>query len=116
MGLDERPAAAAAALYPPAVTPPPQPLPLWQFLPRFVRNPLRALPQAVYEEPLFVYHTGGRGTVWVTDPGLVERILLHEHESFPKTPLERRILEPTLGQGILTSEGSAWRWQPASPC
>ena len=111
MSLVERPAAVDAALYPPTVIPPPQPLPLWRFLPRFVRNPLRSLPQAVYEEPFLVYRNRGTGLVWVTDPGLVERILLHEHESFPKTPLERRVLEPTLGQGILTSEGPAWRWQ-----
>ena len=111
MSLDERPTAAGAALYPPAVVPPPQPLPLWRFLVQFVRNPLLALPQQAYEDPFLVYRKGAAGLVWVTDPGLVERILLHEHESFPKTALERRILEPTLGQGILTAEGAAWRWQ-----
>lgn len=102
---------AEPALYPPTVRPPAQPLPLPSFLVRFVRNPLRSLPQAVYEEPLVVYNRGRAALVWVTDPGLIERILLHEQGKFPKTPLERRVFAETLGEGILTSEGASWRWQ-----
>ena len=41
---------AQAPLYPPTVTPPEHPLSLPRFLLRFVRNPLRGLPRAVYEE------------------------------------------------------------------
>lgn len=100
------------ALYPPHVEPTPDILPLHRFLPRFVRNPLRALPAAVYRERLVVYpHARGSKQVWVTAPALVERILLHEADSFPKTPLERRVFEGTLGDGILTSQGASWRWQ-----
>ena len=32
------------ALYPPRVAPPSGPLPVWRFLPTFLRNPLRTLP------------------------------------------------------------------------
>ena len=39
----------------------------------------------------------------MTAPALVERILLHEAESFPNSPLEKRVFEATLGDGILTS-------------
>ncbi len=103
--------AVADVLIPPTVTGPPAPLPLWRFLPRFIRNPLRSLPQTVYSEPL-VSFDGGRGRiVWVTGPALVERILLHEQDTFRKTALERRVLGPTLGDGILTAEGASWRWQ-----
>ena len=97
--------------YPPTVEPQPEPLPLARFIATFVRNPLRALPRAVYEEPLVVYPYSRAAQVWVTDPALVERILLHEAESFPKTPLEKRIFVATLGDGILTSQGPSWRWQ-----
>ncbi len=103
--------ACAPPLYPPTVVPPPALLPLSRFLPTFVRNPLRTLPVSVYEEPCVFLERNGRQTAWVTDPAIVERILLHEHEDFAKTPLERRIFEPTIGQGILTAEGPAWRWQ-----
>lgn len=103
--------APSGALYPPTVKPPPRPLPLLQFVPRFIRNPLLSLPQPVYEQPLLVYRGEKGGPVWVTGPALVERILLHEAESFPKSPLERRVFEATLGDGILTSQGQSWRWQ-----
>lgn len=98
-------------LYPPAPTPPAAPLPLARFIPRFIRNPLRALPAAVYREPLVVYPYSRTGMVWVTDPSLIERILLHDADSFPKTPLEKRVFAATLGDGILTSQGQSWRWQ-----
>jgi len=102
---------AQAPLYPPTVTPPEHPLSLPRFLLRFVRNPLLCLPRAVYEEPLVVYAKGRASIVWVTDPALVERILLGEPALFPKTPLEKRVFAETLGDGILTSEGASWRWQ-----
>jgi cytochrome P450 len=107
------PAAAIAhtPLYPPTVSPPEHPLSLPRYLMRFVRNPLLGLPRAVYEEPLVVYRRGRAALVWVTDPPLVERILLAEPALFPKTPLEKRVFADTLGDGILTSQGASWRWQ-----
>ncbi|MDX2157110.1 MAG: cytochrome P450 [Hyphomicrobiaceae bacterium] len=103
--------AAEPALYPPRVTPPADPLPVWRFLPRFLVNPLRTLPERVYEEPLFAPPRFGGMMAWVTDPALVERILLDEHEAFPKSPIEARIFTSILGEGILTAEGQSWRWQ-----
>ena len=103
--------AAAPPLYPPTVEPSAGPLPLARFIPRFIRNPLRALPSGAYHEAIVVHPRQRRGFAWVTDPALLERILLHEAEDFPKTPLEKRVFEATLGDGILTSQGQSWRWQ-----
>ncbi len=100
-----------APLYPPTVRGPAQPLPVWRFLPTFVRNPLRALPQGVFEQPMVVAARRKAPIAWVTDPVLIERILLDEHASFPKPPLEKRVLGPALGDGILTAQGASWRWQ-----
>jgi len=111
MNIIDRPQSGAAALYPPTAVPSPKPLALWRFLWRFVDNPLRALPQQVYEQPLVVYDKSPGGLVWVTDPGLIERILLQDHDKFTKTTLEKRVFKETLGDGILTSEGASWRWQ-----
>src|SRR5262245_65976102 len=95
------------ALYPPKVEPPPRPLPLRRFLLTFVRNPLSSLPRPVYEEPI-VFHDNGRGGIaWVTDPALVEQVLLHGNAQFPKTTLEKQVFAHTLGEGILTSEGAS---------
>ena len=99
------------ALYPPTVTPPAAPLPLPLFLLRFVKNPLLSLPRPVYEEPIVLSRPRDGAPVWVTGPALVERILLHEADSFPKSPLERRVLEAMLGDGIRTAQGASWRWQ-----
>lgn len=111
MNIADRPPPSGTPLYPPTVTPPERPLDLVRFLFTFVRNPLRSVPRAVYEEPLFAYQGRRGGLFWVTQPALVERILLHEHERFPKTPIDRRVLSPIVGQGILTAEGADWRWQ-----
>jgi cytochrome P450 len=93
------------------VQPPARALSLPRFLLRFIRNPLQALPRSVYTDPVVTY--GGKRPLitWVTDPALIERILLKNTASFPKTPLDRRVLTPMLGNGILTAEGENWRWQ-----
>lgn len=101
----------SGALYPPSIKPPAAPLPIWKFLPTFVRNPLRAIPEPVYHEPIFSPPALGGRMAWVTDPALIEEILLGNHESFPKSPIEKRIFTAILGDGILTSEGAHWRWQ-----
>jgi cytochrome P450 len=99
------------ALYPPTVTPSSRPLPLLPFLGRFVRNPLRAIPISVYTEPVVTYGRKRPLIAWVTEPGLVENILLKNAEQFPKTRLDRRVLRPMIGNGLLTAQGESWRWQ-----
>lgn len=101
----------ADAFYPPTVDPPARALPLLRFFARFIRNPLQALPRAVYTEPVVSYGKKRPLVTWVTDPELIERILLKEVARFPKTALDRRVLTPILGDGILTAEGDSWRWQ-----
>ncbi len=98
-------------LYPPTVEPASQPLPLRRFLLRFVRNPLSSLPRAVYQDGIVVHDNGRSVVAWVTDPALIEEVLLSRAELFPKTPLEKQVFENTLGDGILTSQGPSWRWQ-----
>ena len=99
------------ALYPPTVTPASRALPLLPFLGRFVRNPLRAIPQSVYEEPVVTYGKKRTLVAWVTDPALVENILVRNAELFLKTRLDRRVLRPIIGEGLLTAQGESWRWQ-----
>ena len=74
----------AAALYPPTVEAPPRPLPLRRFLLTFVRNPLSSLPRPVYEEPIVVHDNGRNVLAWVTDPALIEKVLLQSIAQFPK--------------------------------
>lgn len=102
-----------ALLYPPTVRPSARALPLLPFIARFIRNPLRALPRAVYEEPIVLYRSRKNQPLvaWVTSPPLVETILLKDAERYGKTLLDKRIMRPIIGEGLLTAEGDAWRWQ-----
>jgi cytochrome P450 len=78
---------------------------------KLVRNPIEAWPPAVYTEPLVLSRMLGRTTAFVSDPDLVQRVLVDEAEKFEKAEPMRRALEPALGQGILTAEGASWRMQ-----
>ncbi len=98
-------------LVPPTVEPSPQQLPLLKFVRTFIKNPLRAMPKAVYEEPIVIREFGRPAAVWVTDPAMIEQVLLSEVEHYRKTAMERRVFEGTLGDGILTSQDASWRWQ-----
>ena len=101
----------ASGFVPPRIVPPAAPLPLWRFLPTFVSNPLRTIPEPVYHEPIYVPAPLKGRVAWVTAPELVERILLKEQDKFRKTDTERRVFEPMIGGGILTAMGNDWRWQ-----
>lgn len=105
------PAVADTRLYPPTVLPPAQPLPFRKFIVRFVRNPLRTIARAVYDEDILLRHTGPRSVAYVTAPALVEEVLLKGAERFHKSPIEKQVFRNTLGDGILTSQGASWRWQ-----
>jgi cytochrome P450 len=105
------PQSSRLGLYPPTVRGAERPLPLHKFLFRIVRNPLLGLPQSIYQESIVVRETGRAAMVWVADPALIETILLHEADRFPKTEMEKRVFNGFLGDGILTSQGASWRWQ-----
>lgn len=100
-----------AGLYPPKARPADGLLPLPLFFARFVRNPLTALPKQIFEADIAASRYLGQEIAWVSGPALIERIFLKDHEQFPKTPLDKRVLGPIVGNGILTSEGADWRWQ-----
>jgi len=93
----------------PGVHPPRETMPPALFLFHFLRNPLRCLPQKVYEEP--IVFAEDRRTAWATDPDLTEAIFLDSHDVFPKPPLESRVFQDPLGNSVLTAQGEAWRWQ-----
>lgn len=98
-------------LYPPTVEAAEKPLPIHKFLFRFVRNPLLSLPRSAYEEPITVLRTPVRKIAWISDPALVEEVLVTNAASFEKTEIERRVFARSLRDGVLTAEGKLWRWQ-----
>ena len=47
----------------------------------------------------------------VTAPDIIRHVLVTNAKNYRKTPIGRALLEPILGRGLLTSEGSFWRRQ-----
>jgi cytochrome P450 len=105
--------AAATPLYPRSVTPAARPLPVHRFLFQFVRNPLRIVPEAAYHLPMVVRSRSGASAkvAWITDPRLIEEVLVHKAAEVSKSEIERRVLARSVGNGVLTSDGPLWRWQ-----
>ncbi|HXZ02247.1 MAG TPA: cytochrome P450 [Stellaceae bacterium] len=50
-----------------------------------------------------------RHTFIVNEPGAIKHILLDNAANYHKTEITRRLLEPGLGRGLLTSEDETWR-------
>jgi cytochrome P450 len=107
IGFDENP----GRFSPVAVAPARRALGPVSFVARFIDNPLRVIPQSAYEEGL-IYQTNRCGRVaWVLDPALIKDVLIERSDLFPITDIQKRVLGPLGGKGVLTTEGTEWRWQ-----
>lgn len=78
---------------------------------KIARDPLSAIPAACYEQRMVLAGFFGRRSAYVSDPVLLQEALVRRADHLHKTEDMRRMLGPALGQGILTSDGSVWRWQ-----
>jgi cytochrome P450 len=79
-----------------------------------VRNPLDALPPAVFHAPLVHARVLGRDRFHVLEPSIIQEALVGNADALNKGPELRRSLGPALGQGMLTADGAHWRWQRQS--
>ncbi|WP_084697884.1 cytochrome P450 [Muricoccus aerilatus] len=91
--------------------PPEAPLVGLAYLRAIIRNPLDAIPQAAFEQPMLRRRVLGRERLLVMTPDLIERVLLTEAAAFTKSDTMRRALSPALGEAILTADGERWRRQ-----
>ena len=99
-------------LYPPTISGPREPLPVWRFLRAFVRNPLRSLPQRTFEEDAVWFSPRpGALVVWVSSPALIEQVLLADAEGMQKSLVEKRVFGASLAGSVLVADGQDWRWQ-----
>jgi cytochrome P450 len=85
-----------------------------QALISLVRNPLDAIPPSIFTEPMVFARTAGDVKVWIADPVLVHEALVKNADALGKGDQVRRALGPALGQGLLTADGSHWKWQRQS--
>ena len=98
-------------MYPALIQAPDQPLSGFRLLRTVIHNPIKAWPRAVYREDVYRSHRFGRDTVFVMAPALVRTVLLDAADKFEKGEVVRRALSPALGESILITDGTRWRWQ-----
>ena len=80
-----------------------------QFL-RVIRdNTLASFPPEDFDADILVRRLLWRRTIIVNEPGAIRHVLLDNASNYIKTELTRRLLEPGLGRGLLTTEGETWR-------
>lgn len=103
------PAAQTRRRRPPAPVPEEREFGRLELLLRLRRNPLTIWRTRHFREPI-VAGEGlfGYGVV-ISDPEAVRHVLVENAANYRKDDLQRTVLAPGLGEGLLTAEGEAWR-------
>ena len=96
---------------PPVPTPPPAPLPVREFLRAIRENALTIWPEAAYRDEIVVRRFLGRSNVLLNAPEAIHHVLVDNHANYRRSPATIRILRPIVGNGLLLSNGEAWRLQ-----
>lgn len=96
---------------PAAPVPPDQPQGLFRLLLTLNRNPLEAWPRYHYEQRIVQGHTPLGRFAMVSDPNAIRSVLVDDTDNYCKDDLQKLLLKPALGNGLLTSAGEEWRVQ-----
>jgi cytochrome P450 len=72
-------------------------------------NMIATYAEEAYESEIIERRIFGRSRFLLNDPASIKRVLLDNAANYRKTEITRRILEPGLGRGLITSEGETWR-------
>src|SRR3984957_14923461 len=95
------------------VLPPPRPrrgrLPLFEFFRTLHDNMIATYAEEAYERGIIERKMFGRRRFLVNEPAAIKHVLLDNASNYRKSEITRRILEPGLGRGLITSEGETWR-------
>ncbi len=102
---------------PQTVIPPEKPLPLGRGLLQMIANPLYVWPKAMYENPYHGVRWVGRTFHYFRQPEHMKAMFLDHADVFRKSPFQKKLLGPAVGDGMLTAEGEHWKFQrrAASP-
>ena len=86
-------------------------LPTFEFFRTLRGNMIATFAQESYERDVVERRIFGRHRFIVNEPAAVKHVLLDNAANYRKSEITRRILEPGLGKGLITSEGETWRRQ-----
>jgi cytochrome P450 len=84
-------------------------LPLLEFFRTLHDNMIATYSEEAYERDIVERKMFGRRRFLVNDPAAIKHVLIDNAANYQKTEITRRILEPGLGKGLITSEGETWR-------
>jgi cytochrome P450 len=82
---------------------------LWQFLRTVRDSAIATFPAEAYEADILPRKLLWRRTFIVNEPQAIKHVLLDNAGNYVRADIARRLLEPGLGRGLLTSEGERWR-------
>src|SRR6202790_985049 len=92
-------------------------MPVFEFFRTLRDNMIATYAEEAYEHDIVERKMFGRRRFLVNDPAAIKHVLLDNAANYQKTEITRRILEPGLGRGLITSKGETWRRhrRPMSP-
>jgi len=91
--------------------PPERPLGLLG-LPTLFRNYIETVPRSAYEQTVTHFRTRFSDVLIVSDPEIIQEILVEKAEAFGRDPTTRRSFAPVIGDtSLFLAEGADWRWQ-----
>jgi unspecific monooxygenase len=67
--------------------------------------------QRAYEEDIVPGRFLGRSSFILNEPDAIRHVLVDNYENYTRTPFAFRVLRPLVGEGLLTAEGRAWKYQ-----
>jgi cytochrome P450 len=80
-------------------------------LPAFRGDRLRFFEDNARLAPIVHFRLGPKRVYFLSEPELVQDMLVTQHQHLARDPTARRILAPTMGNGLLTSDGDYWKRQ-----
>ncbi len=105
---------ATPRIVPPFRVPPEREPPIFSYLGALRTNALVGWPRRAYEELVTRRSLLGRSSFTLSDPDAIRHVLVDNQANYARTAGSVRILRPILGDGVLISEGAAWRHQRRS--
>ncbi len=86
-------------------------MPLLRFLRTLKDSSVATYGEEMFEQPMFERRVLWQRYLIVNVPRGIQRVLLDNAGNYVKSRVARRLVEPGIGRGLLTSEGETWRWQ-----
>ena len=77
-----------------------------------LRNYIETIPRSAYEQGVTRIRTRLSDVLVVSDPTIIQEILVEKAEAFGRDPATRRSFAPVIGDtSLFLAEGADWRWQ-----